>query len=262
MKILIVGRGWTGDKVFAELTKRGHSVKQASHYAARDQILETNLPKFDWVVNCAGVTGFPNVDACESDPMATLEGNAKFPIALYRLCNTHGIRFAHWSSGCIYQGAVNSVDADPNFFGSIYSVSKGVSDAYLKDKALVFRIRMPFTGKKENKNYLAKVKNYAILAKLIDAGVNSLSDHDEAVSVSCDLIEEGAPHGAYNLINSGNIDMHELADMMGLNPQWFTAEEFAAVTTAARSTCTIPDCGRMRPLREALADAIARMSNE
>ena len=137
-----------------------------------------------------------------------------------------------------------------------------MSDAYLKDKALVFRIRMPFTGKKENKNYLAKVKNYAILAKLIDAGVNSLSDHDEAVSVSCDLIEEGAPHGAYNLINSGNIDMHELADMMGLNPQWFTAEEFAAVTTAARSTCTIPDCGRMRPLREALADAIARMSNE
>ena len=121
---------------------------------------------------------------------------------------------------------------------------------------------MPFTGKKENKNYLAKVKRYAIIAKLIDAGENSLSDHGEAVRVSCDLIEEGAPYGAYNLVNSGSINMHELADMMELNPSWFTAEEFAAATAAARSTCTIPDSGRMRPVRDALKDAIARMNNE
>jgi hypothetical protein len=55
--------------------------------------------------------------------------------------------------------------------------------------------------------------------------------------------------------------MHELAEIMGIEPEWFTPEEFRAATAAGRSTCTIPDTGRMRPVKEALADAVARMKN-
>jgi hypothetical protein len=54
--------------------------------------------------------------------------------------------------------------------------------------------------------------------------------------------------------------MHELVELMGLeNVQWFTEEEFKAATLAARSTCTIPAHPAMRPVREALAEAIAKM---
>jgi len=258
MRILVVGRGWTGTKIYNQLLIRGHIVTVCSHREAIDEV--DSCGWYDYVVNCAGVTGTPNVDACENDKNGTLRGNAIFPIDLYNICTERNIRFAHFSSGCIYTGDIQDVNAEPNFFGSIYSISKGISDAYLKDKALVFRIRMPFTGKNEPKNYLTKVLNYAKKAKLIDAGNNSMTDLDEAVSVAADLLEADAWNGYYNLVNQGSVTMHELAEIMGIDPEWFTPEEFKSATAAGRSTCTIPAYEGMSPLRSALVKAVERMN--
>jgi dTDP-4-dehydrorhamnose reductase len=257
MRILVVGRGWVGRKVVNELLKRNHSVDSVSHLEAFD--IEEDV-EYDWVVNCAGVTGYPNVDACEQDKFNTMHGNVVVPMLLQRMADEIGAKFAHFSSGCIYQGEIVDRWAEPNFFGSTYSLSKGVSDSHLKHIALVFRIRMPFTGTNEPKNYLTKVFNYAKNGRLIDAGKNSLTDLDEAVLVACDLIERGAM-GPYNLVNEGSVDMHELAALMGVEPEWYTPEQFKADTACARSTCTIPGHRLMRPVKEALADAIAKMKN-
>ncbi len=73
MHFLVVGRGWTGKKVFKELLNRGHVVTFCSHEDAIETIENT---RFDWVVNCAGKTGTPNVDACEKDKQGTIEANA------------------------------------------------------------------------------------------------------------------------------------------------------------------------------------------
>ena len=256
MHFLVVGRGWTGKKVFNNLVDRGFVVTFAQHESA---VRALNENRYDWVVNCAGVTGTPNVDACELDKQNTIYGNAIFPGILQEAAEKNGVRMSHFSSGCIYTGDIQTVDAAPNFFGSTYSIAKGVSDVYLGDKAQVYRIRMPFTGKVEAKNYLYKVYNYAKTAKLIDAGQNSLTDLDEAVSVACDLMLDDAPNGHYNLVNNGSVDMHELAEIMGINPQWFTPEEFRAATAAGRSTCTIPACDRMSDVRDALVTAVGRM---
>jgi dTDP-4-dehydrorhamnose reductase len=258
MNILVVGRGWTGKKVFKELLNRGHVVAFASHKNAIEAVSQGN---YTTVVNCAGVTGSPNVDACELDRVGTVQGNAAFPILLQETCEMYGTYLAHFSSGCIYQGQITDVNADPNYFGSIYSVSKGVSDLYLKDRALVFRIRMPFTGVNEPKNYLTKVYNYAKKAKLIDAGQNSLTDLDEAVRVACDLIEDRSATGPFNLVNQGSVDMHTLAQIMGIQPEWFTEEEFRSVTAAGRSTCTIPAYEGMSNVISALEAAVHKMKN-
>jgi 3,5-epimerase/4-reductase len=259
MHFLVVGRGWTGKKVFKELLNRGHVVTFCTHEDAIETIENT---RFDWVVNCAGKTGTPNVDACEKDKQGTIEANAIFPALLANACDkVWGTRLAHFSSGCIYMGDIDDVDAPPNYFGSIYSVSKGVSDVYLGDKAQVYRIRMPFTGLDESKNYLTKVYNYAKNGKLIDAGENSLTDLDEAVVVACDLMESDEPNGYYNLVNKGSVNMHELAELMGIQPQWFTAEEFKAATAAGRSTCTIPAYEGMSDVTAALTRAIASMKS-
>lgn len=254
MKILVVGRGWTGNKVFQELTNRGHQTSILSHIDAMP-ILEFG---WDWVVNCAGVTGTPNVDACEAIKEETYLANAVFPVKLKQKCDLYSIKFAHFSSGCIYQGDITDVNADPNYFGSTYSISKGVSDVCLKNNSLIFRIRMPFTGVNERKNYLCKVLNYAKTAKLIDAGQNSLTDLDEAVSVACDLIEQGET-GPFNLVNKGSVDMHQLADLLGIQPEWFTPPEFRAVTAADRSTCIIPAYSGMSDVQSALIKAISNL---
>lgn len=262
MNILVVGNGWVGKKMFDELVIRGHMTAMASHTTVLETIRGSGnqipLNGYHWVVNCAGVTGYPNVDACELNKTETYEGNGIFPILLQHECKKKSIKLAHFSSGCIYQGEITDVNADPNYFGSIYSVSKGVSDLSLKDKALVFRIRMPFTGVDEPKNYLTKVYNYAKTGKLVDFGPNSLTDLNEAVKLACKLIEKG-DIGPVNLVNSNSIDMHELANLMGIDPGWYTAEEFARVARAGRSTCVIPAHPEMSDVREALTKAIAAM---
>lgn len=259
MNILVVGRGWTGKKVKTELQNRNHFVCHASHMNVLNWLTEVS---FDWVVNCAGVTGSPNVDACESDPTGTMRGNALFPIDLHRWCESAKVRLAHFSSGCIYQGEITNVNAQPNYYGSIYSISKGISDMYLQTRAQVYRIRMPFTGVDEPKNYLSKVLNYAKTGKLVDYGQNSLTDLDEAVRMACNLIEQDAPNGPYNLVNSGSVNMHELAEILGITPEWYTHEEFKLATVAGRSTCTIPAYEGMTSIRDALQVAVSGLTKQ
>lgn len=256
MRVLVVGRGWVGMKMFHELLEQGHVASLVRHEYAISAV-DRSYGAFDWVVNCAGVTGTPNVDGCEKEKAATHLANAVFPVELQRACDLADVKLAHFSSGCIYEGEITDVNADPNYFGSTYSVSKGVSDVILKERALVLRVRLPFSGEKVAKNLFTKLEKYSIHGKLMEGGPNSITDIDEAVKITCDLMEENAT-GPYNLVNPGAVTTHEIADILGLNPQWYTAEEFKAVTAAARSNCVIPSCDRMRPVRDALVDAAAK----
>ena len=254
MSILIVGRGWVGRKMFDQLVNNGHVVTLCPHYKAEEVLL--NNRTFNWVVNCAGMTGVPNVDACENNKAETMEANAIFPIKLFDICESMGIKFAHFSSGCIYEGEIKDVYEDPNFFGSTYSISKGVSDLLLKEKCLVFRVRLPFSGEYEKKNLLYKLYQYSLNGKLIEGGLNSITDIDEAVEHAVDLIEREAD-GPYNLVNWDPVTTHDIAEMMGLDCDWYTQEEFKAVTAAKRSNCVIPAYERMSPAKIALAKRIA-----
>lgn len=255
MKVLVVGRGWTGKKVLKELKSRGVEADLSSH---SDALTLLRYVKYDWVVNCAGVTGSPNVDACESDPSGTMEGNATYPILLHRAVMESGARFMHWSSGCIYEGEIESCWAKPNFFGSVYSISKGISDQYLFDKAVLIRIRMPFSSVVENKNLITKIMNYSQTGKLYNAGQNSMTDHDEAVRISVTLLMDNAPNGPYNLVNSGSMDMIDITKALNITPKWYTKEEFLANTKCLRSTCVIRAYPDMRPLDIAFAEAVRK----
>lgn len=254
MNILVVGRGWVGRKMFDQLVANGHVVTFCPHYKAESAIQQHS---YDWVVNCAGMTGKPNVDACEKIKRETMEANAIFPLKLLDLCEASDIKFAHFSSGCIYEGVITDTYADPNFFGSTYSVSKGVSDLLLKDRCLIFRVRLPFDGTHDSKNLLQKLYNYSKSGKLMEGGLNSITDIDEAVEHAIDLIEKDS-RGPFNLVNWDPITSHEIAAMMELKCDWYTQEEFVNVTTARRSNCIIPAYERMSPVKIALSKRIAQ----
>jgi len=267
MHVVIVGKGWVGTKMYYEfltrLNRKGfpkYKLQHIHHTEVTDTLQKHH--KIDWVINCAGVTGVPNVDACEKDKAHTLYGNSVFPMELATLCDLHGIRLAHFSSGCIYEGDITDVDAKPNFFGSIYSISKGISDMALASRAQVYRIRMPFSDLMEPKNYLVKVMNYAINGKLFDGGMNSITQIDEAVRVACNLIERGAPNGRYNLVNKGAMTLQQIVEIMGLTPQWFTAEEFQAATACRRSNCTIPSYHEMSDVVPAVQKAVKQLQDQ
>lgn len=256
MNILIVGRGWLGKKMFSELSSRNHIVTLCSHTNALPILDPTS--KFDWVVNCAGATGTPNVDACELRRRETIQANSIFPILLSQRCDELGIKLAHFSSGCIYYGNILDVNEEPNYFGSVYSVSKGISDVYLLGRSLLFRVRMPFSSVDEPKNLLTKLTNYSRTGKLVEGGLNSITDIDEAAIVACEYIEENN-FGVVNLVNNGSVTTHEISDMLGLTPEWYTDDEFSLVAKAKRSNCTIPANSGMRDVRVALKEAINKM---
>lgn len=253
MKIAIIGLGWIGKKIKHELYKRGHVLYDVHHDGWLCQIYGLKL---DYVVNCAGYTGYPNVDACENDKNLVYNSNAVLPIQIYNYCQDKNIRYAHFSSGCIYQGNIKNKYADPNFFGSTYSISKGISDNYLKWRSLVFRIRMPFTGEHEQKNLISKIYKYSTTGKLFNGGQNSLTNVDEAVTIACDLIESRAM-GPYNLVNKYSLDMEQIVKMMNIDAKWFdNAGSFYETTKCYRSNCTIPAYEKMSTIEESMSKAI------
>jgi len=254
MSIVVVGRGWVGQKVSKLL-----GVQPVSHQWANDY-LPLGMHEVEWIINCAGLTGTPNVDACERNWRETIEANAYYPIKLLHTANVLGARLLHVSSGCIYSGAITSEDSDPNFFGSVYSMSKAVSDTALKDSAIVARIRMPFNSENVAKNLLVKIRQYAQQGKLWEGGPNSLTEIDEACEKIVELVRTNAPNGPYNLVNEGSVTTHEIARLMGLSPAWFTDAEFAACTVAPRSICQIPNRKiPMRPVEEVLVHCIYQL---
>jgi dTDP-4-dehydrorhamnose reductase len=97
---------------------------------------------------------------------------------------------------------------------------------------------------------------YSNSGKLVEGGHNSISDLDEAVSVASDILERDLGRGPYNLVNQGTVTTHEIAEMLGLEPQWYTKEEFKAVTVADRSNCVIPSYSGMSNVKDALAKRI------
>src|SRR5271154_5912009 len=110
MILLLGATGYIGEAFARELARREKNFIPLSRkevdYTRFDALLEflkTKKPAF--VVNAAGYTGKPNVDACELHKADTLQGNPLFPQTVAQACAAAGIPWGHVSSGCIYSGA-------------------------------------------------------------------------------------------------------------------------------------------------------------
>ncbi|QDS88352.1 dTDP-4-dehydrorhamnose reductase [Rosistilla ulvae] len=126
----------------------------------------------DAVINCAGYTGKPNVDACELDKMNCLSGNAVLPGVIREACESLGIPWGHVSSGCIFTGTRDDgagfTESDtPNFSYrqnncSWYSGIKALGVEILTEaqKCCIWRLRIPFSNFDSPRNYLSKVQRY------------------------------------------------------------------------------------------------------
>ncbi len=97
--------------------------------------------KPEFLINAAGYTGKPNVDACELHKAECLLGNAVLPGVIATACTEAGVPWGHVSSGCIYSGDGPGPDGfteldPPNFTFragpcSFYSGTKGLGEEVL-----------------------------------------------------------------------------------------------------------------------------------
>src|SRR5262245_18267573 len=117
MILLLGATGYVGQAFAQALSDREQefiplSRKQPHYtrYVLLLQFLRERKPTF--LINAAGYTGKPNVDACEQARADTLAGNTLLPQTIAHACPVTNTPWGHVSSGCIFSGAKIVEDGD------------------------------------------------------------------------------------------------------------------------------------------------------
>ena len=283
MILLLGGRGYVGSAFAKGLEMRSLAFQSVSRsrcdYTQLERLLELidqTQPSF--LINAAGYTGKPNVDACEVHKAECLLGNAVLPGVVRQACELRRIPWGHVSSGCIYNGVRTDGTGfrefdPPNFCFrhspcSFYSGSKALGEECLEDAEDVFvwRLRIPFNEQDGARNYLSKLMRYQ---RLLDVE-NSLAHLDEFVAACLHCWQNDVPKGIYNIVNSGSITTREVIQMIRAYRncdrvfEFFRDEaDFMDVTGGApRSSCVLDNSKllrtgfQMREVREAIKSSL------
>ena len=289
MYLVLGSTGYLGSYFVNNLIKKNEMVRGLSRkefdYTDRDQLisfLREHKPKF--LINAAGYTGKPNVDACESDQAECLFGNAVLPGRIRTACEEVGIPWGHVSSGCIYSGRKSNgggwtEEDQPNFsfrdgLCSFYSGTKALGEEVLKGakNCYVWRLRIPFNEEKSPRNYLQKLLNYSSLLE----AENSISHIDDYINSCLSSFTQECEPGIYNLTNSGSITTRQVVEWMkgeGVTDKAFTffenEEDFMAkAAITPRSNCVMDTSKAerngiaLRPVEEAVRDSLRKMREQ
>jgi dTDP-4-dehydrorhamnose reductase len=236
----IFGNGWIGSRLATEF--RGE-IARADITDRRDLMREMDRLNPTVVINAAGKTGRPNIDGCEADPVGTLVANTAGPIILAEECLSRGVFMAHLGSGCVYDNSKPSYTEEdpPNFFGSVYSRSKMLSEAALKNlPVLQLRIRMPFSGERSSRNLITKLAGYQ---KVISVP-NSMTYIDDLVTAAEHLITARRT-GIWNVVNPEPVTHDQILNLYReiVDPmhefQVMSTSELSSMTRAGRSNCVL-----------------------
>jgi dTDP-4-dehydrorhamnose reductase len=253
MIVVLGASGYIGEAFVRELKDRGETflaVSRAQLDCSRfDELLKfLREKKPAFLINAAGYTGRPNVDACEIAKADTLAGNTLLPQTIAQACDVAGVPWGHVSSGCVYSGAkiveagrmriekdmtrpalrtliekspqsihgFTELDA-PNFSFreppcSFYSGAKAVGEEAILGvgQNYCWRLRIPFDEIDGPRNYLSKVQRYP---KVYD-NLNSISHRGEFVRACLDLWQRRAPFGIYNITNPGFVTTRRVVQMV------------------------------------------------
>jgi dTDP-4-dehydrorhamnose reductase len=290
MILLLGASGYIGQAFARELQVRGEVFTVLSRkeldYSRFDPLLKyLRETKPSFVLNAAGYTGKPNVDACEIAKADTLLGNTLLPQTIAQACAATSIPWGHVSSGCIYSGAKIALDNKvavekdlstpkylelaeknpsairgytetdtPNFSFreppcSFYSGTKALAEEAIKGgNSYIWRLRIPFDQYDNGRNYLTKIQRYA---KVYD-NVNSISHREDFVRACLDLWKLRAPFGTYNVTNPGFVTTHQVVELIEkiLKPGrtfefWKNDAEFYLVAAKTPRSNCVMDVSRL-----------------
>lgn len=145
--------------------------------------------------------------------------NLYAPILLAHECNVRGIHYTYMGTGCIFEYDDTHVlsgkgfleQDNPNFYGSSYSVVKGITDQMMrlyKDSALNVRIRMPITSEPSDRDFITKIVNYTRICSM----ENSMTVLDELLPCLVDMILTKKT-GTIQLTNPGTISHDDILNL-------------------------------------------------
>jgi UDP-glucose 4,6-dehydratase len=286
MYLVIGSNGYVGSYFLEHLNQCGLPVRGLS----RIEVDYTNTVKLisflkdikpNFLINAAGFTGKPNVDACELAKAECLSGNAVLPGTIREVCEDLKIPWGHVSSGCIFSGRKSdgrgwTENDEPNFSFrsppcSFYSGTKALGEEVLEgaENCYIWRLRIPFNEERSPRNYLQKLLNYDSLLE----AENSVSHLGEFVEKCVECFEKEVEPGIYNMTNPGSVTTRQVTEWMkeegATDKQFrFFEDEEQFMSKAAktpRSNCVLDTTKAekagigMRPLEEAMRESMQKM---
>lgn len=286
MIILLGKSGYIGSEIVISAGKSGTKIlpisrSECDYYDASELANLLKDTRASFVINAAGYTGKPNVDACELAKYECLQGNAVLPGVIREVCEGLSIPWGHISSGCIFSGKRHDgtgwrENDKPNFSFrfppcSFYSGSKALGEEVLhgaKD-CFIWRLRIPFDHQVNLTNYLQKLLNYQYLLE----AENSVSQLNEFAEMCLKCTNNNIDPGIYNMTNPGSIHTRQVTEWMnmyGFGDKKFKffkdEEEFMnEAASAPRSNCVLDTTKAinagigMKPVEEAMIESIIKM---
>jgi len=217
--------GWIGRQIMDLLVEEGSSAKCASSRLGDRNAIERELDilKPKYIVNCAGLTGRPNVDWCEDHKIETIRTNVIGTLTMCDVAYLRDIHVTNFGTGCIYQyDEYHSIDDalngkggfteedKPNFTGSFYSVTKATVENLLSNysNVLTLRIRMPLSDDLHPRNFITKITKYQKVVNI----PNSMSVLHELLPIAIDMTKKELK-GVYNFTNPGVISHNEILSL-------------------------------------------------
>ena len=260
MILLLGASGYVGNTFQNYLISQGIEFKSLSVSTQGDKkkfladAIREIKPVF--LINSAGFTGKPNVDAAETQKARCLEANTWFAAVVAEICTDFHLPWGHVSSGCIFTGSkpdgsgFTEEDA-PNFDFrhdncSFYSGTKALAEEILKEApdCFIWRLRIPFNEVDSPRNYLTKIMRYDCLLEVR----NSISQVDDFVRACCETWIKELPYGVYNVTNPGSVTTREVAALIqkyGMaRPEGFRffaseSEFMQKVASTPRASCVL-----------------------
>jgi UDP-glucose 4,6-dehydratase len=286
MMIVLGSTGYVGSKFVNFFDALGYEAMGVSRseldYTNPETLrswLKSRNPRF--VINSAGYTGKPNVDACELAKSECLSGNAVLPGVIREVCEDLKIPWGHVSSGCIFfgrrpDGKGWAEEDEPNFSFrsppcSFYSGTKALGEEVLEGAAncYIWRLRIPFNEERSPRNYLQKLLNYDSLLE----AENSVSHLGGFVQKCVECFEKEVEPGIYNMTNPGSVTTQQVTEWMreeGVTDKQFKffedEEQFMSkAVKTPRSSCVLDTTKAekagigMRPVEEAIRESMQKM---
>lgn len=277
-QILLLGKGYIGstlekflfEKNLKTMAFRRSEMDYTSPFVLQ-KFLNDHKDNFELIINCSGYTGAPNVDACENNKQDCWFWNVVVPKNIALAATTHMIPVFNISSGCIYDGYEKEyTEQDTPNFGlfsdrsSYYSKTKHACETVVQDLYVyTLRIRMPFDGTINPKNYLNKIHKYDNLI----SSKNSLTSVNDLYSFIFKLLfmYRQIPPGPLNVVNSGGVDAQQIVELLKVaginNEKWNFISLENLQTKANRSNCVLSN-EKIKSFNIALPDALESLERD
>jgi len=250
--VLIIGAGYVGTELFNFINREVNNcwlhsretLDYSDESALRKFILNNSI---DYIVNCSGFTGRPNVDEGETKKDECWNLNVIIPLKVSKTCRALDINYIHISSGCIFSGYEKEFTEEdkPNFglfdHSSFYSKSKHAFET-LNDYGCTVRVRMPFSDGFHDRSFITKIRKYNNLINYVNSktyvpDLCNFINHIITRKVNAHKI------GIINLVNPDAKDTKYLVDRMKAhnldNKEWNFVNIEDIDIKAPRSNCIL-----------------------